>query len=232
MEKIKNIIGKINLFKKIAIKKKVKKLKPGKYFVNPKPVYISQLADAKEENIEKFYGQINDRNAQKKFGVKSKKDFSFWAWRSCALACSLSVIKTKSKKEGKKDNTKIYDLVKEGLKIKGYKFERDVGWYHDAIVKIAKRHGILSERKSVIATEEIVDEILNNNYILSSVKSPTGGHLILIYGFEIDKNGKIKGFWYHNPYNYKKEGKSQFIKLKEFENIFKGRIIKLNINGK
>jgi len=60
---------------------------------------------------------------------------------------------------------------------------------------------------------------------MASVKSDTGGHLILLIGLEKEKEN-IKGFYYHDPDAKKaSEGMNKFISAKDFLELWKGRII-------
>lgn len=153
------------------------------FFVKPKPIYINQLSDAKKENIKVFFGEIKDIEASKRFGAKDIKEFSFWSWRSCGITCIQMILKSKKK---------TMELVKEGLKENGYIFKKDIGWKHKVLIKIAKRNNFDGKTLKMLTPFDIAENIKNNKYIILSIVSPTGGHLILIFGFKTNNKGKIE----------------------------------------
>ena len=58
--------------------------------------------------------------------------------------------------------------------------------------------------------------IVNGDFVLSSLESPNGGHMILLYGVRIDDNHNVEGFWAHDPGDYKPLRKNIFLTSKEF----------------
>jgi hypothetical protein len=186
------------------------------------PVYISQLANADPSKIEKFYGRISDADAAKRFGAKDIDEFSYWAWRSCGIAGVQMVLSTKL---GESFNKKTMDLVKEGLEFGGYDVENDVGWYHTALSHLSEKYRISSEVRKFVPPSEIALEIAQNKYILASMKSKNGGHLLLLYGVKVAKSGGLQGFFVHDPNNYQSEGESKFIEIDDFKKLYTRRII-------
>jgi len=211
--------------RELKAKRILNKYNKGSYFVKLIPKYISQTGNANRNLVEKkdMFPEITDIMAMKRFGAGSMKEFNYWAWRSCGIACIQSLISTFN--GDFKDTT--YSLVKEGVMFEGYNIKTDVGWYHDALMRLAKKYGIKSSRYEPVSSLEIPSHILQNHYVMTSMKSNTGGHLLLLYGFRVGENGKLEGFWYHNPNNSRKKGKSLFIKKEEFDKEFKNRIIEL-----
>lgn len=161
-----------------------------KNLVNPLPIYKNQLADAKEDKIEKFYGKIGDKKAASKFGAKDIEEFSFWAWRSCGIACLQMILKNEKK---------TMNLVNEGLRENGYVFKKDIGWKHQALVNILKKYNFCAKIARVITPFDIALNIQKNRYVILSVRSKTGGHMILVFGFKTDEKGEIKEFFYFDP---------------------------------
>jgi len=145
-----------------------------KFLVNPLPVYKNQLADAKGNKIEKFYGKIDDKKAALKFGDKDIEEFSFWAWRSCGIACLQMILK---------NSKKTMELINEGFKQNGYIFKNDIGWKHQALVNILKRHNFRAKIARTITPFDIALNIQKNRYVILSIKSKTGGHMILVFWF-------------------------------------------------
>jgi len=214
----------ITYFNELLAQKYVNKLKDGTYQLKPTPIYISQLADAKNENIEKYYGKINDLKAQKKFGAKNNKDFNYWAWRACGIADLQMILKTELKSKFDKNTMQ---LINEGLKLNGYDIKNDIGWYHKALVSLGEKYGVNGQLVNFISINQIAKFVLENKYILASLKSSSGGHLVLIYGFTI-KNNKVINLIIHDPYTYNNIGKSNTLNKKDFVKKSKKRGIVFN----
>lgn len=186
------------------------------------PTYVSQIANTPDTNL-LLYGTLNDKKAMKRFGARDIEEFTCWGWRSCGIVCIEMLLRTYNLIPS---TIKTMDLVNEGLKLKGYDIKNDIGWYHKALVKLAKSHGLTAKRVEPLDTQKIIRALKNNWYVMASVKSPSGGHLLLI--FDTVSDGKsITGFRYHNPSSYKKDPKNQILPVEEFETISKGRGILL-----
>lgn len=185
--KIKEKVAKI----KEKVQEKIVTLpKKKKILTKPIPLYKNQLADASKENIKSFYGRIVDQKAAKKFGAKDIDEFSFWSWRSCGILCLQMIIRK---------NKKTMEIIKEGLKENGYIFKRDIGWKYKTLANILKRNKFKAKILKFLTLSDIALSIQKNRYVILSVRSQTGGHLILIFGFKTDKKGKIKHFFYYDP---------------------------------
>jgi hypothetical protein len=208
-----------------AAKKKLKEFETGEYQIEPIPVYTSQLADAKASQIEKFYGRIEDIQAAQRFGTEDLGKFSYWAWRSCGIAGMHSILKTIRGGREEGYTMTIMDLIREGMDLKGYDVVNDKGWYHASLVALAERHGVFASMHKFIPASEIALILARNNYVLASVKSDTGGHLLLLYGFCINELKELSGFTYHDPNNFGKNGEANFISKKDFDKITTRRII-------
>jgi len=213
-------------FRNIIAKRELEVLKSGEYFVQKKPNYVSQIADADKDLVNGFYGAIDDRTAANRFGTNNLEEFSYWAWRSCGIACIQAVLQTVYKCREDKFELTTMDLIREGLELGGYDIEKDVGWYHKALVDLSRKHGLESRMQKFIPAPEIALIISNNNYVISSVKSNSGGHLLLLYGFKLKEKGELVGFWYHDPNNFKTDGMNRFISKEEFNKLTTRRIIR------
>lgn len=198
------------------------KLESGEYFVEQVPPYISQLAGAMPSKIAGFYGLINDRVAASKFGAGNLEDFSYWAWRSCGIVGLQMILKALT---GKSFSKKTMDLINEGLDLGGYDVGRDIGWYHKSLVSLAGRYGVKGSTHKFIPSEEVALLVRNGSYVLASIDSSTGGHLLLIYGFSLGENGRVKSFWLHDPNNFEKEGRSRLVNKENLEKLFTRRAI-------
>jgi len=192
------------------------------FFVSPKPTYVDQLVGARKDRIEKFYGKINDPIAMKKFGGKNLDELSFWAWRSCGIACLLMILKTLKRV---KEKTTIMDLINRALKINGYIFKGDLGWRHWALVQLAQKYHLRAKIIRLATIYDLAKAIKKNNYIIASLISPTGSHLCLFWGFKTDKRGGIKSFSYHNPSSWARPGRDLSISSKQLVKIFQNKAI-------
>jgi hypothetical protein len=206
-------------------RRRLRDLEPGEYLVEPLPVYISQLADAERDLIEGFYGRIEDQKAAWRFGMEDLNQFSYWAWRSCGIAGVQAVVVTIRQANGLEFNKKTMDLVNEGLELKGYDTQTNKGWYHKSLVALAEKYGVSGSLHKYIPPSEIALILANSNYALASIKSDTGGHLLLLYGFRLNEKGQLEGFIHHDPNSFEKEGKGTFISRAAFDKLTTRRII-------
>lgn len=194
------------------------------YILKPEPFYIDQLTGASKGKIVGWYGKIKDEEASRRFGAKSLDEFSFWAWRSCGIVALQMVLRGVLDKKFKN----IMELIEEGLEIGGYEFEGDLGWYHSSLIRLAQKYGLKGKLKKYLSASGLGLLIVKNNYILASVKSKKrGGHLIVVYGVRLKKEGLVEGFWIHDPISYESNGEAKYMKKQVFEEQFKGRVIML-----
>ncbi len=194
----------ISILSEKMVKNRLKKLPAGNHFVSPIPIYVSQFASVNKRLVKKPRGFIKDESAAKRFGATDLKQFSYWCWRACGIACLKAIISTVNKTKGIEFNKTIMDLINEAVDLGGYDIKADKGWYHKALVKIAKKYRIAGSIHRFISLSEIALMITDNKYVLVSVKSDFGGHLLLFCGFLLGKEGKIRGFFFHDPYDLKK----------------------------
>lgn len=217
----------ISKVRELNVANELKKKEPGDYFLSNKPSYISQLANADKNKIVSFYGIINDKEAVNRFGAKDVKEFSWWSWRSCGIAALQMVLKAEL---GNKFNKTTMDLVREGLEIDGYDEVNDSGWYHSALLKIAQKYGFSGYLAKFTPVSQIPLLIDQDKYVLCSVKSETGGHIMLATGYKIEEKGMLSGLWFNDPSNYYHKGNDRYISKKDFEKIYTRRVIVINKN--
>ncbi len=206
----------------------------GTHFAHPNPTYISQIADASPSSVIDLYSDIRDPKAAKRFGAKSLEEFGYWAGRSCGITCIQMVIVTLI------PETKVttMELVNLGLKHKGYNVNTDTGWYHKALVEIASEFGLNAKIQKRLSTSQIATLVVDKSVIISSIychtKTNTDSHLILVYGCRINPQGKVEGFYYHDPNNLIRSGNSNFISREDFDRLtnYKGISIKAKVNKK
>lgn len=211
----------VSIFREIWFGLILSKYEDGLYKVSPEPPYISQLADSQREKIEGFYEAISDQLASKRFGAPDLNVFSFWAWRSCGVVGIQMVLQAQHRSGFAKSTM---DLINEGLEDDGYDLSTDRGWYHAALVAIAQRHGVAGRLSKFVSASQIACLVLQGNYILASIKSERGGHLLLIWGVRI-RNGKLVSFLIHDPNNFAEDGKSKEIARSSFKKLSTRRIV-------
>ncbi|RJR30050.1 hypothetical protein C4564_01140 [Candidatus Microgenomates bacterium] len=187
------------------------------------PKYVSQLANADKTLISKSWGDIADSQAANRFGA-DLSTFNYWAWRSCGVVCIHMLLTTKGIK------IRTMELVKEGLRMKGYDTENDIGWYHEALVELANKYGLEAESKRYLSVSGIVLALSSNKYVIASIHSSHGGHMILIYGAKILNNKQLLGFHYNDPNNHKRAGHKCYISIKKFKEKFKYMGVVVSIN--
>lgn len=202
----------------------------GNHFVSPEPVYIDQLAGANLSKTKLSYTPLEDKKAAKRFGARSLEEFSFWSWRACGVACLQMVLKTANNKF----DLKTMDLVNECFEMGGYCFGKrnqiDLGWYHQSLVDLGKKYGVKGRRVEPLTVYDIANFIYENKVVIASVDSPTGGHLILIFGVKTNKKRRITGFYYHNPSSFSGSGKNRFIKTSDLRVRLNGRGIVFSLS--
>ena len=211
----------ISLIREGLISNSLSSYKDGIHNISPKPPYVSQFANAEKSKIDGYYQAIHDASASRRFGTKTLEDFSYWAWRSCGIAGVQMVLKAQLSKSFAKSTM---ELVNEALSLEGYNTKTDTGWYHDSLVKLAKNYGIEARLSKFVAPTQIAKLVLEGNYVLASIKSLSGGHLLLIHGVVI-KNGRLESFIVHDPYNFTEEGESKRVSKAKFESLSTRRII-------
>ena len=155
-----------------------------------------------------------------------------WQRRACGIVALKMTMEFSDKDTNIPD---IDELIKQGLALANA-YDPKFGWVHDGLVALAKSFGFGSSfRKewqidgspiSFSAGIASIVSILEENIpVLASVKSGTGGHLILLIGFKKEGDA-LKGFYYHDPDAKKaSEGMDKFISAKDFLEFWKGRIV-------
>ena len=111
---------------------------------------------------------------------------------------------------------------------------KNVGWVHQGLVELAKKHGFQNsfkkewpEDKKNETIKYLVEFLEKGVPVLASVKSKEGGHIVLMVGMEMNVN-EIRGFYIHDPdASSSEEGKFKFLNLSKFLEIWKCRIIVL-----
>ena len=189
-----------------------------------------------------FYSQRLDESNYKDEGFTNIAKARFWSSRVCGLACVKMAIDTFQHK-----NISLAELLTEGLEMRAYN-ERS-GWYHQGLVNLVKLYGLHARRESVWQNvDKIGQYIESNELVIASVtvgfeagkvyKSkrgnhtmPRGGHLVVIFGAEMDNKDRVKHLILHHPSSWKSyEFKSLNISRNEFLHSFSllGNIIRIS----
>jgi|GEM_PF-1811372 len=165
--------------------------KEGVYYGVVKNVeVVNQLQNPDVNMIVEKYGEIRDEEAAKRFGARNLAEYSYWSWRSCGIANVATIMRAENVSKGES----LFDLVQEGLQRRGYAYRNkwgrtDVGWKHEVLVGMLEERGLESRRRSGVGSKELIATVGRGDYAIASVKSETGGHMILIKGVvKIDGN--------------------------------------------
>jgi len=140
-----------------------------------------------------FIDQLAGLNPER-FGVRIQEEFSYWSWRACAIANVAMVLAT----EGLLKET-LYDLVCEALLMDGYAYKNrhgvlDVGWKHKVLCKLLEARGLKARALSRCNLREAQKLLEEGKYVILSVKSESGGHMVLV------KDISEEGVTYNDPY--------------------------------
>ncbi|MFH1175170.1 MAG: papain-like cysteine protease family protein [bacterium] len=178
--------------------------------------FVDQLAGANRALITAEYGEIRDIEAAKRFGARFIQEFSYWGWKSCAIACVMMVLKSEGLYEGN-----IFDLISEGLLINGYAFKnlrgrKNIGWKHESLCRLMKVRGLNAKTFRNKSARELAAMLENGSYVIASIRSKTGGHMILLTGLSGDD------FFFNDPFIYGGGGENKKISMNEFDKIFLG----------
>lgn len=170
----------------------------------------------------------------KTFGFRSKKEYEFWSWRACGIACLKMIIEGFCGKKG----LLFAPILKKALRLGGYKIYNqegkfvDKGWFYQPLLKVLYGYKIKGAIFKSLSVNQIAKEILDNHAVVVSVDALTfgtgkvnrnlitGNHLVLVFGYQI-KNGKISGFYLHNSSGRtRKLQENAFIPIKLFKTGF------------
>lgn len=171
----------------------------------------SHFHKVKNLYFENFVELPDNYFLKKPFYISQFHGDDYWDKRACGIACIYMIIKTLDKSS----HANISRLIQECLALNGYNEKGDTGWHHISLISLLNRHNIKAFSKKYMPVKEVLSEISKNRYAISSIRSNTGGHLILIYGFD------EKSVYYHDPFN----GHSLKTSYKNFEKMFNNKAI-------
>lgn len=149
-----------------------------------------------------------------------------WQWRACGVACVAMVLAHRGASFGSLDV-----LIDEGKDLGAY--QEGVGWVHDGLVQLARKHGIMLFRKEFKGDDEMlargIEEVIGaleaGRLVLVSAargfEDATKPHLVLLTGYEITE-GVVQGFFYHDPdYYTQAAGVHQFVSTDRFKRFWR-----------
>lgn len=122
----------------------------------------------------------------------------------------------------RKDIPATMELINSCEKAGGY---GKSGWFHDAIISLAKSFGFEAYRKEKMDAESGTEEIVNflkegKPVLISAVKyilAQTKFHMVVATGFE-EKDGVLTGIYYHDPEATDKDkGQHVFVDINTFK---------------
>lgn len=147
----------------------------------------------------------------------------YWMPRACGIVALKMVLDFYLPAQtGKKNIPPIMELVDTCSKAGGY---GKSGWFHDALVSLARSFGLEAYRKEKMDIEDGTREIINNlregnPVLVSAVKyilGQTKFHMVVATGFE-EKNGVLTGIYYHDPEAIDKlKGRHVFVDINTFK---------------
>ncbi|MFH0846053.1 MAG: C39 family peptidase [Patescibacteria group bacterium] len=146
-----------------------------------------------------------------------------WQKRMCGLVCLKMVLDFY--KVQTPDLKKFLELA-----LQKEAYHNPNGWIHDKLLEIAKDFGRKnSYRKEKIEDiHELVNFLMENKPVIVSIrakkfKEEFDGkfHQVVLVGLERDEQGKILGFYYHDPDYLNQEGKNLFVSLEDFEQYWR-----------
>ena len=161
--------------------------------MNVKKIYQCQWASPEAVNA-------SSDPRWKDFGFASKKEYRFWSWRLCAIACLKMILNFFFPK----NQLKMSGIVNACLKLGGYDVVNDRGWYHAAIITYLKNNSLKTKQLRFLSFERLKRLIKNKMLVLASINETLkasshlqDGHIITICGVGFIRGKKF--IYYLDP---------------------------------
>jgi hypothetical protein len=185
-------------------------LPAGHYSAGVEVPYVPQFASPRLI-ADYIHGRLHgslDPNWQQ-FGAPDAETYTFWAQRSCAIAC----VKMAVDAFGTGPRRTLWEYVGEGLELGGYVTNDasgrfiDRGWYYPGLVALAGRHGLEVSGGAYMSLLNVCTFIRDGWLVAAAVTPEIGertalrrydGHFVLVYGFQW-KAGRPLSVLLHNP---------------------------------
>jgi len=143
------------------------------------------------------------------FGAADPDQYTFWAHRSCAIAC----VKMAADAWNGASSRPMWTLVQDGLALGGYRTHDeaghfvDEGWFYPAILDLAKQNALESRGMAYASLPDVCEAIRDGWLVAAAVTPELGergpllrydGHFVLVYAFQWH-NGRCVALELHNP---------------------------------
>ena len=128
-----------------------------------------------------------------KFGCDTQEEYEKWLPHICGICCLKMIGDTVNKTS----QLSLYQLTLKCLSKGGFKTLDDgriEGVFHYPLLQLAVELGLSGEVKRCIDTNQIIESVMNNRFVILSVDLKkidahlVGSHLLLIYGYQILDN--------------------------------------------
>lgn len=197
-----------------------------KAFCHTEVAYFAQWESP--ELIEKILAKKispQDDPLWKRSGAISTKEYAYWSWNACGMACLKMLLVHK-----KNLLIPLVTLAKECLRYGGYRLPLETSpglFYRPFCTFVKAKYGLRAKPISALTITEITHILSRRGYVIASVdptirtpehtSSQKGGHLVLIIGY----NKNEQALYLHNPSGSNATNQS-FVKLtyKQFHKFF------------
>ncbi len=160
-----------------------------------------------------------------------------WKNRACGMICLKMILDFSDK-----DTPALDELIKIGVEIGAY---GKSGWIHQGLINVATNLNLSIYRKEFKSNNpeesqvllnqginELLESLENGKPVLVSAvkkfKEPDKFHMVLLVGFEGNKNN-LKGFYYHDPDAETVEsGKNLVVSIETFQKYWRKMAIFTN----
>lgn len=144
--------------------------------------------------------------------------------RACGMTCAYMILTYFGAEVPTLD-----ELIVRGMREGGY---GPSGWVHDYFVKLFQDFGFACERREQMPDEE-VERLRNalqsgNPVIVSVVRrmwEETDFHMVVLTGYREDEQGRLEGFFYHNPAGMQISKENRYVPLPIFLLDWRGMAI-------
>jgi len=148
------------------------------------------------------------------YGAASPEEYAHWARRSCGVVCVKMAVEALSRAPSRS----VMAWVQAGLAIDGYLAELrperpdqpvEKGWKHAALARLIRDQGLEARTATDMGLDDLAAHIRADRLVIASVSSELGevdtpitrrsGHLIVVLGVAMDRQGMISHVIAHNP---------------------------------
>lgn len=158
----------------------------------------NKIADGKI--ITKYTVPLYRQKMTIKDGFRSRSEALEYGNNACGAACIKMILAAFRQK----DIPCVKELMELGIS-EGY-YREPMGWIHKGLAQLAKNYNFKAKAIKLNNLNKIAEEIASNRLLIASVscefdRTRKGGHLIVIYGVEVE-NGKVAKIYFNDPSSY------------------------------